>query len=178
MNTEVSQLFKHYGIIHITSSRAHPQSNGMVERRQRMLLNFARLFTNDYRSQSLWDLRLPMCVLILNSTKSVSRNFSPFFLTYFRHARLPYHALLNKPLNYDESSDTARRLQEANKILKASAEYIDRSFDKYKAGHDSKLKQPKFPVGCKLFVRTSQRGKVALIGKKLVGPVYMSQTSG
>ena len=54
MNSEVSQLFKHYGIIHITSSRAHPQSNGMVERRQRMLLNFARLFTNDYQSQGLW----------------------------------------------------------------------------------------------------------------------------
>ena len=136
-----------------------------------MLLNFARLFTNDYRSQSLWDLRLPMCVLILNSTKSVSRNFSPFFLTYFRHARLPYHALLNKPLNYDESSDTARRLQEANKILKASADYIDRSFDKYKAGHDSKLKQPKFPVGCKLFVRTSQRGKIAFkLAKNWSGP--------
>ena len=83
----------------------------------------------------------------------------------------PYHALLNKPLNYDESSDTARRLQEANKILKASADYIDRSFDKYKKGHDVALKQPKFPVGCKLFIRTSQRGRIAFkLAKTWSGP--------
>ena len=70
MNSEISKLLKHYHIEHITSSRAHPQSNGLVERRQRMLLNYARLFTNDYASQNSWDIRLPMCLLILNSTKT------------------------------------------------------------------------------------------------------------
>ena len=37
-NSEVEQLLTSYKIKHITSSRAHPQSNGLVERRQRMLL--------------------------------------------------------------------------------------------------------------------------------------------
>ena len=45
-NQEVSQLLDFFKIQHITSSRAHPQSNGMVERRQQMLLNFASLYSD------------------------------------------------------------------------------------------------------------------------------------
>ena len=93
-NSEIELLLRSYKIKHVTSSRAHPQSNGMVERRQRMLLNFARLYSDTFSNQNLWHLRLPMCQLILNSTYSASRKFSPFFLTFFRHARLPYHCLL------------------------------------------------------------------------------------
>ena len=40
-NADVKQLLDQFCIQHITSSRAHPQSNGMVERRQHMLINFA-----------------------------------------------------------------------------------------------------------------------------------------
>ena len=35
-NSEVKQLLDQFCIKHITSSRTHPQSNGMVERYQRM----------------------------------------------------------------------------------------------------------------------------------------------
>ena len=82
-NSEVEQLLASYKIRHITSSRAHPQSNGLVEWRQRMLLNFVRLYSDTFTNQNLWHLRLPMCQLILNSTYSASRKFSPFFLTFF-----------------------------------------------------------------------------------------------
>ena len=85
-NLDVKQLLDQLCIKHITGSRAHPHSNGMVERRQLMLINFTRLYSDTVHNQNLWHLRLPMCLLILNSTKSKSRQFSPFFLTYFRHA--------------------------------------------------------------------------------------------
>ena len=78
--SEVQQFLDQFCIKHITSSRAHPQSNGMVERLQCMLINFARLYSDTVHNQNLWHLRLPMCLLILNSTKSKSRQFSPFFL--------------------------------------------------------------------------------------------------
>ena len=110
MNSEVKQLFSSLHIQHITSSRAHPQSNGLVERRQRMLLNFVRLYTDSYTNQNLRHLRLPFCLLILNSTYPVSRKFSPFFLTFFRHARLPYSALTSQPLINNESSNKAQKL--------------------------------------------------------------------
>ena len=62
-NQDVAQLLDYFKNQHITSSQAHPQSNGMVERRQRMLLNFARLYSDTYTNQNLWHLRLPMCQL-------------------------------------------------------------------------------------------------------------------
>ena len=39
-NADVAKLLSYFNIKHIFSSRTHPQSNGMVKRRQRMLLNF------------------------------------------------------------------------------------------------------------------------------------------
>ena len=70
-------------------------------------------------------------------------------------------AILNKPLNYNESSDIAFKLKEADKVLKASADYLATAFDAYKASHDVKAKTSHFPIGCKLFVKTSQRGRLS-----------------
>ena len=74
---------------------------------------------------------------------------------------MPYHAILNRPLNYNESSDVAYRLKEADKVLKASADYLSSAFDKYKSSHDTRAKSAYFPVGCKLFVKTTQRGRLS-----------------
>ena len=155
-NSEVEQLLASYKIKHITASRAHPQSNGLVERRQRMLLNYARLYSDTFSNQNLWHLRLPMCMLILNSTYSASRKFSPFFLTFFRHARLPYHALLNQPLNYNQQSSVSQQLNFSRRILQEAETNLQKQFLTSKMEFDKSAKSQHFPIGCKLFVRTSQ----------------------
>ena len=169
-NQEVSQLFDYFKIQHITSSRAHPQSNGMVERRQRMLLNFARLYSDTYTNQNLWHLRLPMCQLLLNSTKSSSRNFSPFFLTFFRNARLPYSAILSRPLNLKEDSGVAAKLRMANNVLKLAMDNLAENFKKNQISHvPSRI--PEIKEGSQLFVLTSQRNNVSYkLAKRWVGP--------
>ena len=154
-NSEVEQLLASYKIKHITSSRAHPQSNGMVERRQRMLLNYARLYSDTFSNQNLWHLRIPMCQLILNSTYSASRKFSPFFLTFFRHARLPYHALLNQSFSYNEHSTIAQQLNFSRRILREAEENLYKRFLSAKAEFDKSARDETFPVGSKVFVRTS-----------------------
>ena len=160
-NSEVEQLLASYKIKHITSSRAHPQSNGMVERRQRMLLNYARLYSDTFSNQNLWHLRIPMCQLILNSTYSASRKFSPFFLTFFRHARLPYHALLNQSFNYNEHSTIAQQLNFSRRILREAEENLYKRFLSAKAEFDKSAREETFPVGSKVFVRTSDRGRIS-----------------
>ena len=40
VNSEIQALTKAYNIDHVVSSMGHPQSNGMVERRQSMILQF------------------------------------------------------------------------------------------------------------------------------------------
>ena len=109
-----------------------------VERRQRMLLNYARLYSDTFSNQNLWHLRIPMCQLILNSTYSASRKFSPFFLTFFRHARLPYHALLNQSFNYNEHSTIAQQLNFSRRILREAEENLYKRFLSAKAEFDNR----------------------------------------
>ena len=169
-NQEVAQLLDYFKIKHITSSRAHPQSNGMVERRQRMLLNFARLYSDTLSNQNLWHLRLPMCQLLLNLTKSSSRNYSPFFLTFFRHARLPYSAILSRPLNLKEDSKVAGKLRMANRVLKLAMDNLADNFEKNKRSHvPSKI--PEIKEGSQLFVLTTQRNNISFkLARKWMGP--------
>ena len=124
-----------------------------------MLLNFARLYSDTFTNQNLWHLRLPMCQLILNSTYSASRKFSPIFLTFFRHARLPYHALLNQPLNLNEQSSVSQQLNFSRRILQEAEENLHKQFLLPKVEFDKSARTQYFPVGCRLFVRTSQREK-------------------
>ena len=152
----MAQLLEHFHIKHIFSSRAHPQSNGMVERRQPMLLNFARSYSDTVTNQNLWHLRLPLCQLILNSTKSSTSNFSPFFLTFFRHARLPYSAILNKPLNLKEDSEVAGKLRIANRVLKLAMNNLNNHFKQNKFQADKSQVVPKIREVSKLLVLTYQ----------------------
>ena len=176
-NAEVKQLLDQFCINHITSSRAHPQSNGMVERRQRMLINLARLYSDTVNNQNLWHLRLPMCLIILNSTKSKSRQCSPFFLTYFRHARLPYSTMLRRPLNLKEDSTVARKLRMANTVLRMAMEKLDNNFEQNAKWYMANKSFPKsFPIGCKLFVFNSQRNNVSYkLAQKWQGPFVCIQ---
>ena len=40
VNSEVSRFLRNYHIPHVTSSTGHPQSNGMVEHRQQMIISY------------------------------------------------------------------------------------------------------------------------------------------
>ena len=83
VNSEITLLCQKYNIQHIRSSVGHPQSNGMLERRQQMILSLLRKATQSYADQSNWNLLLGKFQLIANSTISKSRKISPFFLTFF-----------------------------------------------------------------------------------------------
>ena len=174
---DVKQLFDQFCIKHITSSHAHPQPNGMVERCQRMLINFARLYSDTVHNQNLWHLRLQMCLLILNSIKSKSRLFSPFFLTYFRHTRLPYTTMLRRPLNLKEDSSVAGKLRIANTVLGLAMEKLDNNFKQNAQWHsNNKAYAKSFPIGCKLLVFNSQRNNVSFkLAQKWQGPLVCIQ---
>ena len=82
VNSEITLLCRKYNINHVKSSAGHPQSNGMVERRQQMILSFLRKANQSYSEQANWNLLLSDFQLIANSIVSKSRKFSPFFLTF------------------------------------------------------------------------------------------------
>ena len=110
---------------------------------------------------------LPDFQTIINSTSSFSRGHSPFFLTYFRHPHFPFQHLSNRDRNLNEHSTVDFRLNISQQTLKEAAEHVEAHHHLTKAQFDKNVKEREFPIGCKVFVQTSQR---AGLSKKLARP--------
>ena len=170
VNNEIATLLKEYNIKHQLSSTNHPQSNGMVERRQQMISMYFRKIVDNYSDQTSWPAHIATLQLILNASKSTSRGFSPFFLTYFRHPNFPFHDLL-RPFRYKEGSSVTAHLNTATKTIKSAQEFIEAATAKAKVQFDKQVKERSFSIGQVVYVYTSQRGKIhKKFAKRYKGP--------
>ena len=157
VNSEIKELTSTLNIKHVVSSTHHPQSNGLVKRRQQMISNFMRKMCDDLPSQRNWHLKVPNLQTIINSSVSSSRGFSPFFLTFFRHANFPFQQLQTKPINYNETSSVAAKFNLAQDTLQQCQEALETSFENAKTQFDKQHSQRNFLPGDTVFVETSQR---------------------
>ncbi|MEL6275430.1 MAG: DDE-type integrase/transposase/recombinase [Bacteroidota bacterium] len=177
-NEEVRFLCTQFGIQHIFSSVNHPQANGMVERRQQMIQQFFRKATETLSDQQQWPYKLPTLQLILNSSKSASRQFSPFFLTFFRTANFPFQDLIGWKRNYSENSTVAERLNLAHTTILQAYKSFEQSFQKSKYQFDKLEYQRSFLPGCIVYVATTQRGKIHhKFAKRYKGPYICLSSS-
>ena len=158
-NSEIQALTKSYNIDHIVSSTSHPQSNGMVERRQSMILQFFHKTCNTLDEQANWNKHCAELQTIINSTKSATREHSPFFLTFFQNSNYPLTDISMNPVNYNEASTVAAKLNLAKKIAKNIETITEESFQKYKQQFDKDIQNRCFFPGCTVYVYTTQRGK-------------------
>ena len=131
--------------------------NPMVFGRQQMISNFMRKMCEDLPSQRNWHLKVPNLQTIINSSVSSSRGFSPFFLTFFRHANFPFQQLQSKPINYTEASTVAAQFNLAQDTIQQCLEALDASFDNTKIQFDRQHSQKSFQPGDTVFVETTQR---------------------
>ena len=160
-----------YNIMHIVSSTAHPQSNGMVERGQQMLTNFLRKITSSLGDQQSWHLSLNDFMLITNARVSKTRGFSPFFLTYFKHPNFPFHDFEKQNPLYQNDSSVADLLNCSQKYISAAAKNSQNSFEEYKMHYDKKATTTKFELGDLLYIHTTQRGSLHhKFAKRFKGP--------
>ncbi len=89
---EVCQLL---GITKTRTTPYHPQSDGLVERFNRTLLNLLSMAASD--NERNWDLQLPKIMLAYRTSVQESTRATPFQLMFGREVRLPVDVMYGNP---------------------------------------------------------------------------------
>lgn len=83
----ISQLCQLYGCQKSRTTAYHPQGNGACERFNQTLLGL--LGSLEEVQQAQWPNKLPTLLQAYNNTVHSSTGFTPYYLVFGRHARLP-----------------------------------------------------------------------------------------
>ena len=115
------ELMKRSHIAQAHSTTYHPQTNGLVERQNRTLVNMLRVYCLRYMTD--WDKYLPQVVGAYNSTKHSTTGDSPFMMLTGRERAMPltffypeYEGKKKSPQAYVK--EAVKRQQELNKLCR------------------------------------------------------------
>ena len=115
------ELMKRSQIAQAHSTSYHPQTNGLVERQNRTLVNMLRVYCSRYMTD--WDKYLPQVVGAYNSTQHSTRGISPFMMLTGRERAMPltffypeYEGKRTSPQAYVK--EAIRRQQELNELCR------------------------------------------------------------
>ena len=104
-----NNLFKRmYGITGIQKSRTtpyDPMGNGQCERMNRTILNMLKTLPENYKVN--WKDHVKKLVFAYNSTVNKTTGFSPHYLMFGRHSRLPIDSIFNIDNSVNKNSSHA-----------------------------------------------------------------------
>ena len=184
----VSELCKVAGIQKIRTTPYHPCSNP-VERWNRTLLNMLRSLEDEKKS----DVRnlLPSAVHAYNCCIHSSTGFSPYYLFFGRHPRLPIDIAFGTDLNQKKGQSLRQHVQNMRDQLKKAyrlAEVnMEKSASKNKARYDVTAHAAELETGDRVLVRKLgprldsklsdkwEKGVYTVISKPSEMPVYKVQ---
>ena len=172
------ELMKRSHIAQAHSTTYRPQTNGLVERQNRTLLNMLRVYCSRYMTD--WDKYLPQVVGAYNSTQHSTTGSSPFMMLTGRERAMPltffypeYEGKRTSPQAYVK--EAIRRQQELNELCRRNtAQAQMRQRKKY----DEKILQSKpYEVGQYVWVFQNAippKGTKKLL-KKWRGPFMITE---
>ena len=141
----IRELCKIAGVKKVHTTPYHPQGNGQCERFNSTLCNMLGTLSEEETSD--WKSHLGCMTHAYNCTKHASTTYSPYYLMFGRHPRLPIDIEfgLNK-LNSSDNSSKSRCIQKLRRRLnyafQKASKYSDQQAKKYKQGYDKSVKGP------------------------------------
>ena len=172
------ELMRRSHIAQAHSTTYHPQTNGLVERQNRTLVNMLRVYCSRYMTD--WDKYLPKVVGAYNSTQHSTTGISPFMMLTGRERSMPltffypeYEGKRTSPQAYVK--EAIKRQQELNELCRRNtAQAQMRQRRKY----DEKILQAKpYEVGQYVWVFQNvipPKGTKKLL-KKWRGPFMITE---
>lgn len=190
-NSFFSRLQALTGVKHSRTTPYHPQGNGQTERMNRTLLGMLRTLPKDHKRN--WKKHLSKMTHAYNCTRNTSTGYSPFYLIFGRHPRLPIDLIfgLDNQMSgkkCDYVTEWKKGLEEAYRIAaKSAGKAGNRAKDRY----DRKLQSAALVKGDRVLVRNLlERGgpgklrsywepEVHIVVRRLGdSPVYEVKTEG
>jgi transposase InsO family protein len=156
----------------ITKSRTtpyHPQGNGTCERFNSTLLNMLGTLSDDKKTD--WKAHVPFLVHAYNASKHTTTGYSPFYLMYGRHPRLPIDIAMGiEPAERQSEKSMPDYVAEIKKKLANAYTTASRlatsAGNRSKEYYDRKEKGATVEVGDRVLVRNvGVRGKQKLANR-------------
>ena len=188
---EFDALCQNLLLDHRTTSRYHPQSNGLTERLVRTIKGGITRYgtTADRRN---WDEWLPYLAMGYRmSPQAALGGYSPYFLLYGRHPMLTGEAvkqLLGAPVDFDSPEQWATACHQRAEVLRRemplalgnllSAQHRDQKRYEHVRKTGYRPKERKFEVGDLVYLRRQPADKTDVAVTRGVYRVHQLSTNG
>ena len=141
----IKELCKIAGVKKLHTTPYHPQGNGQCERFNSTLCNMLGTLSEEEKSD--WKSYLGCMTHAYNCTKHASTTYSPYYLMFGRHPRLPIDVEFGLPKsNSGDNSSKSRYIQKLRRRLNYASQkatkVANQQANKYKSSYDKSIKGP------------------------------------
>ena len=141
----IKELCKIAGVQKLHTTPYHPQGNGQCERFNSTLCNMLGTLSEEEKSD--WKYYLGCMTHAYNCTKHASTTYSPYYLMFGRHPRLPIDVEFGLPKsNSGDNSSKSRYVQKLrrrqNYAFQKATKVANQQANKYKSSYDKIIRGP------------------------------------